>query len=512
MKRSTANFLGLAILLSGMVTGVHANDISLHPLGNDVKIAALPPSATSGNFLSPVTRPDSEADEISLKEVDVWERIRKGFAIPALENNPLLDKQIDWYSARPEYIHRTTERASRYLFHIVQELEARGMPTELALLPFIESAFNPHAKSTAKAVGMWQFIPSTGRTFNLKQSTLKDERRSVLASTEAALNYLQKLHDMFGDWQLALAAYNWGEGSVQRAIKKNQAAGLPTDFNSLSERMPAETRNYVPKLMAVKNIIANPAQYGVVLPKIENQPFFVSIGKTRDMDVKVAAKLAELSYEDFRALNPQFGKHVITGGSKTQILLPRENADKFKANLELWNASKKALSSWTTYTVSGSREKIETIAEKYGTRADVLREVNNIPPKMVLKAGSTILVPKSERNADKDIAPEVAASASIVVERDGPTSKRITVKVGKKDTLASLAKKHHVSVAQIKTWNKLKSEKLATGSKLELQIAVSAKQAGHKKGGKVAKNKTHSGKKSVVAYNKSRGKNGKKRT
>ena len=235
---------------------------------------------------------DAAYEDITVTSFDVWDRIRKGFAIPDL-NSPLVANHVNWYSSRPDYIQRTTQRASRYLFHVVQELERRGMPMELALLPFIESAFNPQAYSSAKAAGMWQFIPSTGRDYNLKQNIFRDERRDVLASTDAALNYLQKLYGMFGDWQLALAAYNWGEGSVSRAIAKAQAAGRDTDYNSLSAFMPAETRNYYPKLQAVKNLVSAPAQYGLTLPVVENQPYFVSINKTRDIDVKLAARLAE---------------------------------------------------------------------------------------------------------------------------------------------------------------------------------------------------------------------------
>ncbi|MEA5098749.1 MAG: transglycosylase SLT domain-containing protein [Burkholderiaceae bacterium] len=515
MRLSPPKTLIIAALFCAGISPVsYANDLSLHPSGRDFHLAALSPSVPSG---SPATMQEEIGiDDISITEVDVWERMRQGFGIPDLVDNPLVSNQLEWYSARPDYIARTTGRASRYLFHIVQELEARGMPTELALLPFIESAFNPNAVSTAKAAGMWQFIPSTGRNFNLKQSSFKDDRRSVLASTDAALNYLQMLHNMFGDWQLALAAYNWGEGSVQRAIKKNEAAGLPTDFNSLSARMPAETRNYVPKLQAVKHIIANPAKYGIELPKIENQPYFVTIGKTRDMDVKVAAQLAELPLDEFRALNPQFGKYVITGGTKTRILLPHENADKFKANLAKWGTDK-ALCSWTAHKVTDSRERIEAIAEKYGTTADVIREANRIPPKMVLKAGSTVLVPKPASLTDKDISPEIAENAKIAVERDAPPLKHITVKVGKKDSLASIAKKHRVSVGQIKAWNKLHGDKVAAGTKLDLHVPhkASAQKRGKQlaKAGKrdSVKRKSAGKKKTVVAQAKPRGKAAKKR-
>jgi membrane-bound lytic murein transglycosylase D len=198
------------------------------------------------------------------KDPDLWARIRSGYAIPDISNS-LVEKDIQLFAGRPDTLARSSGRASLYLYHVVQELEKRGMPTELALLPVIESGFNPQALSTANAAGIWQFVPGTGKDFNLQQNMFKDERRGVVASTDAALTYLQRLYTMFGDWQLALAAYNWGEGNVQKAIQKNRALGKPTDFESLAELMPAETRNYVPKLQAVKNIIANPAQYGVLL-------------------------------------------------------------------------------------------------------------------------------------------------------------------------------------------------------------------------------------------------------
>ena len=363
---------------------------------------------------------DDSAD--SVRETDVWSRIRSGYAIPDVDNS-LVAKHVTWYATRPEYIARTTARASRYLFHVVQELEKRGMPTELALLPFIESAFNPQAFSSANAAGMWQFVPRTGRDFNLKQTMFKDDRRGVLASTDAALTYLQRLYGMFGDWQLALAAYNWGEGSVQRAIKKNQAMGKPTDFDSLAELMPAETRNYVPKLQAVKNIIANPAQYGVTLPLIDNQPYFTTIDKTSDIDLTIAAQLAELSIDEFKALNPQYNRPVITGNEQTQILLPKENAAKFQVNLAQWGH---ALSTWTTHKITSAREGMETLASRFGTTADVLRQANNIPQKTRLRAGSTILVPKTSASLNVDISSEIADNATMLLEADRPLARHVS--------------------------------------------------------------------------------------
>jgi len=230
---------------------------------------------------------------------DLWGRVRTGFGMPTLDND-LVREHERWYASRPDYVKRMTERGSRYLFHVLEELERRKMPTELALLPFIESAFNPQAMSSARASGMWQFMPLTGKDYDLKQNMFRDDRRDVLASTRAALDYLGRLNKMFnGDWQLSLAAYNWGEGNVKRAIARNERAGLPTDYESLN--MPAETRHYVPKFQAVKNIVTAPQDFGLSLPHLENHPYFVSVPIRRDMDVTVAARLAGMSLDDFKA-------------------------------------------------------------------------------------------------------------------------------------------------------------------------------------------------------------------
>jgi membrane-bound lytic murein transglycosylase D len=359
------------------------------------------------------------------REEDLWGRIRSGYAIPDTDN-PLVAKHVTWYSTRPDYVARASVRASRYLYHVVTELEKRGMPTELALLPIIESAFNPQANSTASAVGMWQFMSGTGRDFDLKQNMFKDDRRGVLASTDAALTYLQQLYEMFGDWQLALAAYNWGQGNVAKAIKKNQALGKPTDFDSLAEHMPAETRNYVPKLQAVKNIIGNPAQYGVSLPIIENQPYFTAIDKTSDIDLAIAAKLAELSVDEFKALNPQFNRPVITGGDRTKILLPQANAEKFQLNLAQWGRN---LSTWTTHKITSAKETLATLASKFHTTPEVIRQANNIPAKSYPKAGSTILVPKTSA-AVGDIAEHVADSAVMALGSDRDPKRAIKMAKG----------------------------------------------------------------------------------
>ena len=423
--RTTASLAALVLMLAPAIS--HAIDTAVLPLAKPLQ-----------------SFPTVKAEEF--KEADLWGRIRTGYAIPDIDN-ALVAKHVTWYATRPDYIARTSARASRYLFHVVQELEKRGMPTELALLPIIESAFNPQAYSSANAAGMWQFVPGTGKDFNLKQNMFKDERRGVLASTDAALSYLQRLYGMFGDWQLALAAYNWGEGNVQRAIQKNQAAGKPTDFESLSELMPAETRNYVPKLQAVKNIIANPAQFGVVLPAIDNQPYFTTVDKTSDIDLTIAAQLAELSVDEFKALNPQFNRPVITGDEQTKILLPKENAEKFHLNLAQWG---RALSTWTTHRITSAKESISSLASRFGTTPDVIRQANNIPSQSRLKAGSTILVPKISTSANTDIAEQIVDNAVVAFEADRP-GKRISASARPLTGAQKLKAKAADAVAEIKT-------------------------------------------------------------
>jgi membrane-bound lytic murein transglycosylase D len=282
-------------------------------------------SASSTDALTPIPTNDARSQAVAplAAPADLWERIRRGFAMPDLESDLVRDRE-QWYVSRPDYIFRMTERSRKYLFHIVEELERRNMPTELALLPFIESAFNPQALSSAKASGIWQFMPKTGKQYDLKQNVFRDDRRDVLASTRAALDYLQRLYGMFGDWQLALASYNWGEGSVGRAMAKNQRAGLGVRYTDLN--MPMETRFYVPKLQAVKNIVAQPDSFRSKLPLIGNHPYFDSVVITRDIDVALAAKLAEVPLDDFKALNPSLSRPVILAAGTPQILLPWDNA------------------------------------------------------------------------------------------------------------------------------------------------------------------------------------------
>ncbi|MGZ8260253.1 MAG: transglycosylase SLT domain-containing protein [Caldimonas sp.] len=411
---------------------------------------AIAASAAETQVAAPVPvdpiRPDVRLDlDERAARVDLWDRVRRGFAIPDLDSDLVRDRER-WYASRPDYVARMTERGGRYLFHIVEELDKRGMPMELALLPFIESAYNPQAMSVARASGMWQFIPSTGRDFELKQNVFRDDRRDVLASTRAALDYLKKLHGMFGDWHLALAAYNWGEGSVQRAIAKNQRAGLRTDYQSL--RMPSETQYYVPKLQAVKNIVNRPESFNLKLPELHNHPYFLSVPIEHDIDVALAIKLAGMQSEEFHYLNPQMNRPVILAAGTSQVLLPYDNANRFVRELPQHRG---ALSTWTTWTAPRSMKSADA-ARAVGMDEEALREVNKIPARMVIRSGSTLLVPRRSCIV-ADVPESIADNAVMVLAPDAPPLRKMALRAGKLDSVESVAKRYRVSASQVAEWN-----------------------------------------------------------
>ena len=343
---------------------------------------------------------------------NLWLRIRDGFQMEPM-NSPLEIEQVRWLATRPDYINRSMTRSSRYLFYIVQEVNARNMPTEIALLPFVESAFVTNAKSNAKAVGLWQFMPATGKDFQLTQNVFRDERRDIVQSTDAALDYLQRLNNQFGSWELALAAYNWGAGNILKAQKRNAAAGLPIDYESLT--LPRETRNYVPKLMAYRQIVLDPQAYGIVLPELENHPYFVAVDVGSDIDVALAIKLADIPEDEFYSLNPSFNKPVILSNANQQILLPFGHAEIFQDNLKKYT---KPLSTWTAVKVSKT-ENVDQAAKTLGVDADALRQVNSIPRGMRIKAGSTVIIPKTG-NRLGDVSTAMADNASLSLEKPPP--------------------------------------------------------------------------------------------
>jgi membrane-bound lytic murein transglycosylase D len=404
---------------------------------------------------------------------DLWTRIRKGYAMPDLDG-PLVEKWEQWYSERPDYVARMVDRSRRYLYHIVVEVEERHMPSEIALLPMVESAYNPIALSTSRASGIWQFMPSTGSLYGLKQNFWFDSRRDVIAATDGALNYLQKLHGDFSDWQLALAAYNWGEGNVAKAIAINQRAGKPTDYASL--KMPDETRNYLPKLQAVKNIIADPDKYGIVLADIPDAPYFAVVKTHRKMDVKRAAELAELSLDEFQYLNPHHNRPVIAGADEYTILLPIDKAELFAAKLDLMD---QPLVSWQAYRLRPG-ETLPQVAAKFGMPVEALRAVNGIGARSKVPVGHTLLVPAAQPTQD------TVDGLSHAVFTTVPQGRTFYYRVNRGDTLARIASRYDVSTQDIRRWNGLTQNTVTAGQRLRITSELApnagkAKRAGGKR-------------------------------
>jgi membrane-bound lytic murein transglycosylase D len=396
-----------------------------------------------------------DVDDVPMPDPDLWQRIRIGFSLDPLDS-PLVEEQEDWYASRPDYIKRFVDRGSLYLHYIVEQVEKRHMPTEIALLPVVESAFTPKAASRAKASGLWQFIPSTGKNFGLKQNWWVDNRNDIVAATDAALAYLERLHEQFGTWELALAAYNCGEGCVSRAIAWNQRRGLPTDYLSL--RLPPETRNYVPKLIAVKNIVLSPATYGIELDSLPDQPYFTTVQAPAKIDVKLAAKLAGMSVEDFVALNPAHRKPVAFASGGT-LVVPLDKAETFKENLEAYD---KPLVSWTTYTAKRG-EAIDSIARRHGLTRHELLAVNDslrLDKRGRLRFGGPVLVPLKRAPSG---TVHVAALAAVRTASAGPAPSRVAtvaastrwyvVKAG--DTLYDIARRFDTAVETLRSLNRL---------------------------------------------------------
>ena len=395
---------------------------------------------------------------------DLWERIRNGFAMPNLNDEWVLSAQ-QHYQSNPEYLRRMVERSRLYLHYIVEELEKRNMPMEIALLPMVESAYDPMALSSSRASGLWQFIPSTGRHYKLQQNWWRDERRDIVASTNAALDYLQNIYDLHGDWHLALASYNWGENAVGRALAKNAAQDLPTDYANLS--LPNETRRYVPKLQALKNIFGNERLMAELnLPPIPNQPYFHTLVTTAPIDLKLAARFAKMSLREFIALNPSHNRPVIQ--EHTILVIPADRVAHFREALENHEGP---LSAWQTYVVQ-SRESLEEVAPRFGITLADLKRVNGLHgPYAKAYPGQALLVPsggKMERGA-LDV---LSALPRTVV--DAAQYQRHTVQKG--DTLSTIARKYQMGLQELKSLNRLNSNNIRPG--LHLTVYAENRAAG----------------------------------
>jgi membrane-bound lytic murein transglycosylase D len=494
--------------------------------------AEAPPADTSGAPPS-LSMPREWQHHNGEDYDDLFDRLRAGFALDEVQE-PAIDQQLSWLEHNPDYLERVFQRGQRYMYHVITEVEARGMPAEFALLPVVESAYEPFAYSVSRAAGLWQFIPGTGVRFGLKQEWWYDGRRDVIESTRAALDYLQALHDQFGDdWLLAIAAYNVGENTVQREIDLNRAAGKPTDFWHL--KLPAETRAYVPKLLALKRLMAEPERYGMEFAAIPNEPYFAVIDTGSQIDLKVAAQLAGTSYDEIVALNPGFNRWATDPDGPHRMLVPIDNADGFEAALKTLQPADRVL--YVSYEV-GRRDTLPMIAKQYGTTAATLMKLNDLaggarltpgqtlkipqisgelPEKVLLaaarvdhpatdlgrkqrqivyrvRAGETLSsiarshgVPVSTLARLNDLGPGdalvkgqrlvIKASSRRYVEEGGETGRRVLYVVRRGDTVYSISRQYSVSVTKLKSWNGLNSQhQIKAGQRLVMYIEAGRQQ------------------------------------
>jgi membrane-bound lytic murein transglycosylase D len=398
---------------------------------------------------------------------DLFDRMRAGFALDEVQE-PAIDVQLAWFEHNPDYLERVFQRAQRYMYHIITEVEARGMPLEFALLPVVESAYEPFAYSRSRAAGLWQFIPDTGARFGLKRNWWFDGRRDVVESTRAALDYLQALHDQFdGDWLLAIAAYNVGENSVQREMDFNRANGKPADFWHL--RLPAETRAYVPKLLALKRLMAEPERYGLEFAVIPNEPYFAVIDTDSQIDLKIAAQLAGTSYDELVALNPGYNRWATDPDGPHRMLVPIDNADAFDAALKTLGPDDRVR--FASHEVT-RKETLAVIAKEYGTTAVVISKINELSNGKVI-AGQTLRIPQVSGQL-----PDKVLLAALRVDRPetdlgGHRQHQIVYRVRAGETLNSIARRHGMPVSTLARLNNLGAQDtLVKGQRLVIKASA----------------------------------------
>jgi len=427
-----------------------------------VVLASLPVTVQAGGTLEKnvsITVLDAQYQVQPHKQQDdLWMRVRTGFSLANIQSQEVRQHENN-FSKNQRFIDHIVERSQRYLFYIIEEVERRRMPAEIALLPIIESRFDPDAYSHRHAAGLWQFVPSTARAFGLEQNWWHDERRDVIAATQAALDYLQMLYKMFGNWKLALAAYNWGQGSLKKVINENHGGNKSVNYQEIG--LPAETRNYISKLIAIRNIIANPRRYGIKLKPVPNRPYFEQITITQPIDVQLAARLAGISESEFNALNPAYHRPLIKAeDSPRTLLLPVTKIKTFVDNLENYD---KSLVSWRTYQIEQT-ETLRDLSNRYRIPVGRLAEINGISERTTLKKGQILLVPR-----DGSSAREMTYLAHYQLKQPATkrsrSEERIVYTVKKGDTLHAIAKRYGIDIKTIRLWNK-GSDLLSIGQKL----------------------------------------------
>lgn len=390
---------------------------------------------------------------------DIFERIRAGFQLDDPDQRAI-DVQLAWYVKHPDYLERTFGRGELYIHHVVTQLEARKMPLELALLPVVESAFEPFGYSRARAVGLWQFIAGTGKRFDLKQNWWYDGRRDVVESTRAALDYLEFLHQEFnGDWLLAVAAYNCGEFAVQRAIERNLAAGKPTDFWHL--KLPKETRAYVPKLLAMRRIVEFPGDYDLEFSPIANQPYFAAVDTGGQIDLKLASELAGITHDELADLNPAFMRWATDPEGPHQLLVPVDSGHLFVESLAQVPLQDRVRT--RVYEV-GAGETLTQVAQRTGSSAPVITQINGLSSTK-LHVGQELRVPESS------VLPTKVAMAAARVDRPGASASRGRFHVVRRgESLSTIARRHGLSVNTLAAWNGMEpGDTLRAGRKLAVR-------------------------------------------
>ncbi|MDP9013868.1 MAG: LysM peptidoglycan-binding domain-containing protein, partial [Pseudomonadota bacterium] len=398
---------------------------------------------------------------------DLFDRMRAGFAFDEVQE-PAIDQQLAWFQHNPDYLERVFQRGQRYMYHIITEVEARGMPTEFALLPVVESAYEPFAYSVSRAAGLWQFIPGTGVRFGLKQTWWYDGRRDVIESTRAALDYLQALHDEFnGDWLLAIAAYNVGENWVERAIANNRAAGKPTDFWHLN--LPAETRAYVPKLLAMKRLMAEPERYGLEFAPIPNEPYFAVLDTDSQIDLKVAAQLAGTSYDELIALNPGYNRWATDPAGPHRMLVPIDNADAYESALKMLAPEDRVR--YVQHEVA-KRETLPMIARQYGTSVAVLEKVNDLTGGRVT-AGQSLKIPEIRTPLPDKVLLAAARVDRPETDTGGHKQRQIVYRVRAGETLSSIARRNNMPVSTLARLNNIGTgDSLVKGQRLVVKASA----------------------------------------
>ena len=460
LKFST--FLFLVVIISGCQTPGILNPLKPQTepkegpdltrlVSEEIVIAAAMPTNEDGqdDLIERESDPLPLEPDEPVAASDLWERIRRGFMLEHHLDERRVEAELNWYRRHPDYLNRVATRATRYMHHIVEEIEQRQLPMELALLPIVESAFDPFAYSHGRASGLWQFIPSTGRLYGLKIDAWYDGRRDVTQATNAALNYLSDSHQSLNnDWLLALAAYNSGEGNVRYSMRKNVKAGKPIDFFSLG--LLRETRAYVPRLLAISALIADPEKYGIELKVIPNEPYFDEIAMDSQIDLAIAADLANISIEELYLLNPAFNKWATHPKGPHNLLLPVANSEQFKQALNSLPEDQRLR--WRTHKIR-SGESLGVIASRYQTTVATLKDANKLRNNVIV-AGEDLLVPiaaAQSGNYELSATERLKTTQKIAEKKTGVSPIKYTVKSG--DNLWDLSRKFSVSTRTLAKWN-----------------------------------------------------------